>query len=250
MATKVELLACLSYIDMQLDELQEEFGDLPEQVSEKKLNAEALKEKKDETEGFLKDIRDFVATAKITLVELKEKEDNLAKQQFMARNNKEFDAISKEIEHLKSEHEKLSTRMRTEGLKEENLMRILEGQIQQYNDAEKDYQIKLEEFDSLSIEQNDDVKLLTNARKTILVTLPKETIEEYKRIRRFHTDVAVKVKRNSCSGCFSAVPSQKIVELRNNPDKEYHCENCGRVLIPEEMPTGEELLKQLNIFKV
>lgn len=232
MATKVELLACLSYIDMQLDELQEEFGDLPEQVNQKKEKLDSLKAIKDETEGILKDIRDFIATAKVTLVELKDKEEKIAKQQFLARNNKEFDAMSKEIEHLKSVHEKLSTRMRTEGLKEENLLRILDDQTKNYLEAEEDYKKIMEEYDSLSIEQNDDVKLFTSARKNILVTLPKETIEEYKRIRKFHTDVAVKVKRNSCSGCFSAVPSQKIVELRNNPDKEYHCESCGRVLIP------------------
>ncbi len=242
MATKIQLLAALSYIDTQLDDLKEEFGDLPEQVTEKEQIAESMKAIHDETEGILKDIRDFVATAKVTLVELKEKEDELSKQQFMSRNNKEFDAVNKEIEHLKNEHETLSTRMRTEGVKEENILRILEDQKKEYLQADVELKRKHEEFESLSLEQNDEVKVLTRKRKSIVTALDAETTEEYKRIRQFHTDVAVAVKKNSCTGCYSAVPSQKIVELRTNPERVFFCENCGRVLVPEDMTWGESLL--------
>lgn len=242
MATKIKLLAGLSFIDVQLAELQEEFGDLPEQVQEKKETAERLKAVFEETDGILKDIRAFVATAKVTLVELKEKEDELSKQQFMSRNNKEFDAVTKEIEHLKQEHEKLSTRMRTEGVKEENILRILEDQRKEFLAAEAEYNLKLKEFDELSLEQNDDVKNFTQKRKTIVATLSADDYEEYNRIRKFHIDAAVSVKKNSCTGCYSAVPSQKIVELRNNVNNLYFCENCGRILIPEDIAFDESLL--------
>lgn len=243
MTSKIQLIAGLSYIDSELSYLQEEFGDLPEQVQEKKDNAERLQALVDETEGILKDIRDFVATAKVTLVELKEKEDALTKQQFMSRNNKEFDAVTKEVEHLKQEHEKLSTRMRTEGVKEENILRILEDQKKECKIAQEEYEKINTEYESISVEQNDEVKNLTNKRKLIVSSLPADVYTEYNRIKQFHGDVAVQVKKNSCTGCYSAVPSQKIVELRNNFDKVYFCENCGRILIPEEVQLDESLLE-------
>jgi hypothetical protein len=242
MIPKIQLIAGLAYIDNELRFLQEEFGDLPEQVEEKKKKVDQLKAVVDETENILKEIRDFVASAKITLVELKEKEEKLAKQQFMSRNNKEFDAITKEIEHLKQEHEKLATKMRTEGVKEENIMRILADQQKQYQEALQEFEKMQQEYEEISEQQSDEVKLLKNKRKLIVSMLPKDFYDEYNRVMQYHYDAAVQVKKNSCLGCYSAVPSQKVVELRNNLDKIYHCENCGRILIPEEIPFDESLL--------
>ncbi len=242
MASKIQLIAGLSYIDAELQYLQEEFGDLPEQVQEKKENAEKALTLVNETEGILKDIRDFVATAKVTLVELKEKEDTLTKQQFMSRNNKEFDAVTKEVEFLKQEHERLSTRMRTEGVKEENILRILEDQKKEYQAALDDYEKINSEYEDISAEQGSEVKKLIDKRKLIIASLPADAYAEYSRIKQFHSEAAVRVKKNSCTGCYSAVPSQKIVELRNNFEKIYTCENCGRMLIPEEIEMNENLL--------
>lgn len=242
MIPKIQLIAGLAYIDNELRFLQEEFGDLPERVEEKRKKVEQLKSIVNETEGILKEIRDFVASAKVTLVELKEKEERLSKQQFMSRNNKEFDAITKEIEHIKQEHEKLATKMRTEGVKEENIMRILEDQRKQYEEALAEFEKMNKEYEEISEQQSDEVKMLQNKRKIIVSMLSKDFYEEYNRIKQYHYDAAVQVKKNSCLGCYSAVPSQRVVELRNNLDKIYHCENCGRILIPEEIPFDETLL--------
>lgn len=243
MESKLHYIAALAYIDNELDELREEFGDLPDQVKEKEDAFNDAKRIVDETNKILDDIKSFVTTAKVTLVELKEKEDSMSKQQFSSRNNKEFDAVTKEIEYLKQEHEKLSTRMRTEGLKEENIKRILDDQVKDMENAKKDYEMMLEEFESISANQDDSVKDLKRARKKIEKDLDEEVYGEYERIRGFHPDAAVQVRRNSCSGCYSAVPSQKIVELRTNTNKVYFCENCGRILVPEEIEMNDTLLE-------
>ncbi len=245
MESKMHYLAALSFIDSELDELQEEFGDLPDQVHGKLENLERAKAIVDETRGILDEIKNFVATAKVTLVELKEKEEALAKQQFLVRNNKEFDAITKEIDHLKHEHESLSTRMRTEGLKEENINRILLDQIKDQEKAQEEYDDRKAMLDNIASDQNDTVKDYNRKRKTIVLTLDQDYVQEYERIRKFHKDAAVQVRKNSCSGCFSSVPSQKIVELRNNPEKLFLCENCGRILLDEELYFDESLLDNI-----
>eukprot|EP01107_Rhizomastix_libera_P010913 TRINITY_DN28249_c0_g1_i1.p1 TRINITY_DN28249_c0_g1~~TRINITY_DN28249_c0_g1_i1.p1 ORF type:complete len:250 (-),score=39.82 TRINITY_DN28249_c0_g1_i1:21-770(-) len=247
MIEKIKYIAALSFIDAELDEMQEEYGDLPARVKDKEDRFKECGRIVDETENILTEIKNFVSTAKVTLVELKEREDELTKQQFLVRNNKEFDAITKEIEHLKNEHEKLSARMRTEGVKEENILRILKDQIKDKEESEKDLEKINKEFEIISAEQSDDVKNFNRARKKIYLKLDTEFLNDYDRVRSFHKDAAVQMRKNSCAGCFSSVPSQKIVELRNNLNKMYTCENCGRILIPDEMEISEQLLIDLGL---
>lgn len=187
-----------------------------------------------ETESILEEIRDFIKKAKKTLVELKEKEDKLTQQQFKVRNNKEFDAITNEINHLKTEHEKLADRMRTEGIKEENLLNILNQQTDELNEAQKELDDKFEEVQRLAGDQDRELSSLREKRSSVLITIPKKFIADYERVRIMHRDAAVLIRKNSCSGCFNAIPAQIIVEVRNNLNTLYFCESCGRLLIPED----------------
>jgi predicted nucleic acid-binding Zn-ribbon protein len=240
METQTEFIAALAIVDYKLDELKEDFGDLPEQLRKRKDAFDAAKKLVDETSAILEEIRKFVSSAKVTLVDLKDKEEKLTKQQFNVRNNKEFDAITSEIAHLKLEHEKLSSQMRGEGMKEENLKNILANQQEQMEKTQKALADKEEEVKYLTTEQTEEQSKLDKTRKKLIKKIDKDYFEEYERIRTMHSDAAVKIKRNSCSGCFSAIPAQLIVEVRNNPDKAYYCENCGRMLLPEDIEVAEE----------
>lgn len=245
MVTQNHLLAALSFIDQRLDELVEEFGDLPELEKEKQRELVNTKVQIDETESILREIQKFVSAAKITLMELKEKEEKLTAQQFMVRNNKEFDAISREIESLKQEHSNLSSKMRSEGIKEENLLKILEEQKNKYAEIEKEiHQIRVE-IEELAGEQKEEVRQLKNQKEIIQGKIKIQYLKEYNRIRKNHNDSAVQIKRACCSGCYNAVPSQRIVEIRNNKDLLYLCENCGRILLSDDLEINDELVKSL-----
>jgi hypothetical protein len=246
MSTQNHYLGALSFVDQRLDELNEEFGDLPEVEKDKSrelINAKALVE---ETEEIVKELTNFIKVAKITLVELKDKEENLSKQQFLVRNNKEFDALSKEIESLKQEHSVLSNKLRSEGIKEENLSRILEEQKE--NAAR--YEVELEkikvEIEELAGEQKQIVRDLRKTKDKIESKIAMVNLKEYNRIRVNHNDTAVQIKRNCCSGCFNAVPPQRIVEIRNNKDKLFLCEHCGRILLSDDLEVSESLVEELT----
>lgn len=245
MENQTEFIAALAIVDSKLDELKEDFGDLPEQVRVRQNSYDAAKKLVNETEGILDEIKKFASSAKVTLVELKDKEDKLTQQQFSVRNNKEFDAISNEIAHLKQEHEKLSNQLRIEGLKQENLSRILESQKEQLERTQIDLQEKEEEVKYLTGEQNEELAALNKKRNKIAKKIDKSFIDEYERIRTQHKDAAVKIKRNSCSGCFSAIPAQLIVEVRNNQDKAFFCESCGRMLLPDETAITEDDVEKI-----
>jgi hypothetical protein len=234
MESHIYNIALLAAIDERLDELIEDYGDLPEQIKKKEAKLNEKKLLVNETETIVEEIRDFIKKAKRTLVELKDKEDKLTQQQFKVRNNKEFDAITNEINHLKTEHEKLADRMRTEGIKEENLMNILNQQTTELNEAQKELDDKFEEVQRLAGDQDRELSSLREKRSTVLNTIPKKFIADYERVRIMHRDAAVLIRKNSCSGCFNAIPAQIIVEVRNNLNTLYFCESCGRLLVPED----------------
>lgn len=243
MTTQIRLIAGLSFIDARLDELKDEFGDLPEQLDEKKVDLDKSKKRLKESEGILEEIKTFVSKAKTTLVQLKDKEEELSKKQFKVKNNKEFDAITNEIQHIKNEHENLSKSLRTEGIKQENLNNTIEEQKRKYEELKTEYDDLTKEFEALKKEQGSEVDILEGKRQNIESQLEGEYLKEYQRIRQFHTDAAVQVVRGSCKGY--KVPAQILVELRNNEDKIFIDENSGRILIPEEIHLDEDIIDEI-----
>jgi predicted nucleic acid-binding Zn-ribbon protein len=240
MQTQSAILAALSRIDEKLDELQEDLGDLPLQV--KKLEKAVRERSKlvDETRGLLEEVRGFRANSGQSVLSLNDKEKKLAEQQFAVRNNREFDAISNEIGMSKEERARLDEEMRTAGVKEENLTAILAQQEENLKEAKKDLKDKEKELLDVTGDQMQEVKALELQRIETLSKLTEAIAADYERIRTFHKDAAVTLRKTSCAGCFSAVPSQKAVEMRNQPDKAFTCEACGRLLYPEELKTEAE----------
>ena len=183
MNSQIYKLALLSKIDDELDERKEEFGDLPEKLKNIKIKFEEAKKRLEESEQILSDNKKFAANAKVKLKALKEKEDKLSKQQFLVRNNKEFDAITKEIENIRDEYSKLCTELRTTGIKEENLTAKIDEQKEEVKNVESDYEEAKEEFNTITNDQDEDVKRLVKRRKDTLKKINKELKDALSKIR-------------------------------------------------------------------
>lgn len=240
---EIHYIAALSYVDEELDDLLEDYGDLPDQVNAKEKTYNEKRLVLQETEKLIKDIKEFSTKAKTTLVELKDKEEKLTKQQFMVRNNKEFDAITKEIANIQEEHKKLSEHMRTEGVKQENLNRIRETQEKELKEAKTEMEEKQKELDIILNEQDEELKVLRDKRNRIIDKLRPESVKVYEKIREAHKDAAVRIVKGSCAGF--TIPAQLLNEARNNLDTLFYDENTGRILIPEEIEDVEDYIDKL-----
>lgn len=235
MEQQINLLAQLAAVDAQLDELHDELGDLPQEV--KKLEA-ALRERVAAVEVTQKNIADLDhlrGTAHLTIQECLDKEQRLAQQQFQVKNNREFDAITREIEHLKTQRTEIEERIRTSGVREENLKTIFTQQDQELTAVREKLSEKVAELAERSGDQNDELKKYIELRLRLSGQIDDTLEAEYERIRTFHGNAAVAIKRNSCSGCYSAIPSQRIMEMKYQRDKVYTCEGCGRILFTEDV---------------
>lgn len=242
MKSELQYLAELAIIDQKLDELHEDCGDLPQIIKklEKKVNDLDMLVR--ETEQYITDMKKFKSDSKLALQTLKDKEDKLSQQQFNVRNNKEFDAITKEIEHSRSEFVRITDELRNLGVKEENLNMALTEQKKNADEAKAELDAKLAELELITSDQNDELNDLKKIKNDLKVNITKHWYGEYLRIRTFHADAVVAIKKNSCTGCYSSIPPQKLVEIRNSEDKIYYCENCGRVLYPQDLYIEQSIL--------
>jgi predicted nucleic acid-binding Zn-ribbon protein len=238
----LQFLVALSLVDRRQDDLEDEFGDLPEKIQKAKEKYQELDSYVKETQKVLEEVRDFIVKSKKALEELKAREEKLSKQQFLVRNNKEFDAITREIEFARSEYNRISQELQQTNIKEENLVNVLEQQKKEAEDVLKELQELEHDYELIATNQNEELNEIRAAREKIIEKLDKHTLEIYQRIRNTHKDAIVKVKKNSCTGCFSHIPPQRIVEIRNNLDRLYTCENCGRILYPEDLEIDSEYI--------
>jgi uncharacterized protein len=234
MLAQLQTLAAISRIDTELEELQEELGDLPSEVKSLEREVYGRQQYLDETRQHLHNALHARGNMNQRVMEIGDKQKHLAEQQYNVRNNREFDAITHEVESLRHELRDIEHEIAGTHMAEENLLVVIQQQEEELDAVKEKLSEVEQELTRLSGSHDKETTALLERRNTLLAALPQALLVQYQRIREYHTNTTVKVRRNSCSGCFSAIPPQKLVEIRNLKQM-FTCENCGRILHPEDM---------------
>ena len=168
-------------------------------------------------------------------------------QQNKVRNNREFDAITKEIEFQQLEIE-LSEKRIKEGEFQLTSKKEKIDEAKEYLDGRKiDLKNKQKDLKEITGEtQAEEEKLLKKSTKAGKV-IDERLIKAYTRIRgKARNGLAVvTIQRDSCGGCFNKVPPQRQMDIKNHK-KVLVCEHCGRILVDSAFdpnyvePTEEE----------
>ena len=98
METKLRQLFALQQIDSSLDELEELKGDLPGRIRELEAQETALKDQLSSLETTMRTAFTQRDNADGEIVALREKAEKYKTQQFQVRNNREYDALTREMD--------------------------------------------------------------------------------------------------------------------------------------------------------
>jgi uncharacterized protein len=228
------MLYQLQKIDTQLDELEELQGDLPldvsmleSKISEAEVKSTSLSDSIQETLSKRNSIDDEIAT-------LKAKNDKYKSQLYSVKNNKEYDALTKEIDNAEIKVLELSEEMDILADTQKTTREDLEEIEKMLEKLQREYQEKQGELDNILRSTEKEEQMLREKREAILAKVNKKDLAIYSKIRKAKGTAVVSAKRGACNGCYNIVPPQRIVELRKN-DKIHTCEFCGRILVSEEM---------------
>jgi predicted nucleic acid-binding Zn-ribbon protein len=239
---KLTSLVKLQKVDSKLDGIEILKGELPIEVSDLEDEITGLNARQNRIEEEMNGMQQFIEEKRTIIKEAGELIKKYEKQSDNVKNNREFEAISKEMEmqtlevklaekHIKDATEDLAEKAKQLELakkaiavKEGNLKgkkSELEKIIEETDKEEKHYK-KLEEAARSSV----DERLLTS----------------YDRIRNNYRNglAVVPVERDSCGGCYNAIPPQKQSEVKQRK-KIIVCENCGRILVDDDLENSVEV---------
>lgn len=234
MKDTLRLLYQLQLIDSNLDDVEELKGDLPATVRELDIRVNELNAKVQTKQSF---IDSFVEARNKADNDVKDFEDKLKKyktQQYKVRNNKEYDAITKEIEFAEE-----TIRTLTKEFEDfENKMSIAKtelGELQTQLDAlNEELKEKKKELSEVSKETEDEELKYKHEREKLLVRISKDNLYKYENIRSARGKAVVPFRKHSCGGCGNRIPPQHIIEIRRD-DKLYVCQHCGRIVVSDEL---------------
>ncbi|MFN3849650.1 MAG: zinc ribbon domain-containing protein [Spirosomataceae bacterium] len=234
-AQKLDALLKLQSIDSQLDEIKKLRGDLPEEV----------RDLEDEIVGFETRISKFnkeidaleteVNAYKATKKDSEKLIQKYKDQQMNVRNNREYDAISKELELQELEIQLAEKRIREAEFKVRNKQTEIADTEGAMNARKKDLEVKQKELNVLVAESQEDEKQLVGQRDKQAGHVEERLLNAYNRIRDNSLNglAVVMVKRGACGGCFNVVPPQRQADIKEKK-KIIVCEHCGRILADVE----------------
>ena len=234
MQEKIMALYELQKIDSQIDEINKVKGELPLEVQDLEDELAGLNTRIENINAEIEELNSLTRQRKREVDQAKIMIANYKEQQNNVRNNREFDAITKEIEYQELEIELAEKRLKEYSASVKSKKAIIEQTNAALEERSIDYKAKKEELDSIEAETAQQVAdLMAKAEKA------KEPIDErllvaYNRIRgNFHNGLAVvTVTRDACGGCYNRIPPQRQVDIRQGK-KLIVCEYCGRILVGE-----------------
>jgi predicted nucleic acid-binding Zn-ribbon protein len=233
--SKLQHLYALQLIDASLDELQQQKGDLPAEVQKLEGELAGQREHHAATEQTMRQAFTKRENADNEILTLKAKLEKYKSQQFSVRTNREYDALTREMDAASDTIQRLEKEM-IQLEAQATTARTEMGEIQLTIDAAaKILEEKVVALAEVSKLTEDEELQLEHERQKAVVRVSKADLATYERIRNAKKGMAiVPVKKGACGGCFNRVPPQKLLELRQN-EHLYKCERCGRIIVSDEI---------------
>lgn len=234
MQEKILALYELQKIDSKIDQINKVKGELPLEVQDLEDEMAGMKTRIDHINAEIEELNALTKQRKREMDQAKIMIGNYKEQQNNVRNNREFDAITKEIEYQELEIELAEKRLKeyAAGIKAKKLQ--LEEAENLSKDRAADLAAKKSELEGIEAETAPQVAEYEAQRQQVQVKIDERLLAAYDRIRRNVRNglAVVTVKRDACGGCFNRIPPQRQVDIRQGK-KIIVCEYCGRILVAD-----------------
>lgn len=238
MKERLLLLYKLHKIDRELQELYALRGDIPEKIEELAAQKNKMENDYSTMQDQLEEINRIEEKANKEndkLLEKIEKNDEKLRSGSV-KSNKEYDALSREIDSAKikiDENERILKEEHSD--KKQDLSFHIGGLKVQLDEIREEIEINQNELNELTKQTKEEEAELKAQRKELLPKITPDDMETYNRINdsRYGEAMAL-VRKGSCLGCYSSIPPQRVIEIKM-ANRLFHCESCGRILIAEEL---------------
>lgn len=177
------------------------------------------------------------------------REDFQAELYGSVRNNKEFEALGKEIEYQELEIQLSEKRIKEYGAKIAHKEETLNELTTKINDLKNHLKFKKEELEGLVSETQKEEEYLLEKSKEFAAKIDERLLASYHRIRTSSSTglAVVGLERGAPKGSFFTIPPQKQMEIAQRK-KIIIDEHSGKILVDDEL-VMEENEKMKSVIK-
>ncbi len=224
----------LQNIDSKIDQITKLRGDLPDEISDMEDEKEGLSTRLEKLEQEQKDAVIAANQAKEDVIDAEQLITKYEEQQLQVRNNREYDALTKEIEAQKQRIVDSTAR----GVEIELQKPLHEASIEEAQERLKALVEQLGQKNGELNEVLEDTKSeqanLEKVRKKAAKDVDDRYIRAYDRLRSRVRDgrAVVPLDRGAAAG-FS-VPPQRQLEIRQR-NRIVACEHTGRIIVDGDL---------------
>ena len=231
---KLKALFELQTLHTQIDKIRQTRGELPMEVADLEDEVAGLETRIQKIKSDLDDLEDSIVTRKNLIKDSLAATKKYETQLNDVKNNREYDAISKEIEIQGLEIQVSEKKIKEYSFEIQNKTEVYENALTNITERKNDLEIKKAELDMITAEtEKDEAGILVKAKEA------EKHIEDrlliaYNRLRSNAKNglAVVSIQRDSCSGCFNQIPPQRQLDIRQRT-RIIVCEHCGRILVDE-----------------
>ena len=227
MKQTLEQLIKLQEIDQRLLEIKEHMGDLPVTVETQELEVASLQSENEQKQSRIEEIEKEIRHHESEIEDFTTKLEKYKEQLFLVKSNKEYDAISQEIDHMKSvisDSETVQITFEEEKSELGENIKLNKGKIESVTEALSNNQ---SELDAAMAEITHEQQELETNRDTLYKDIEPNYLNQYEILRNSRNGVGmVSIIDSACGGCYSQLPPQTVIEIKENKQI-LTCPNCS-----------------------
>ncbi|MEN9369295.1 MAG: hypothetical protein RI952_160 [Bacteroidota bacterium] len=237
---KLKALYELQTIHSEIDKIRIVRGELPMEVADLEDDVAGLETRIHKIKEEINELEDEIVNRKNTMKQAAAAIKKYEEQQNNVKNNREYEALSKEIEIQGLDIQVSEKKIKEYTFEIGNKTRVLEGAQTSLDERRKDLDLKKAELDVITKETEKEEEAAMKKAAKAEKLIEERLLIAYERLRTNAKNglAVVTVSRDSCSGCFNKIPPQRQSDIRQGK-KIIVCEHCGRILVDDRFVKAE-----------
>jgi predicted nucleic acid-binding Zn-ribbon protein len=209
-----------------------EVSDLEDEITGLNARQTRIEEEINGISEFIEGKKSMVKDSEALIAKYEKQSENV-------KNNREFEAINKEIEDQQLEIKLCEKHIRDANEELTEKIKALDLAKKAVASKEGVLNHKKSELEKIIADTEKEETALNKNSADARGHIDERLMYSYDRIRNSYRNglAVVAVDRDACGGCFNSIPPQRQSEIRLHK-KIIVCENCGRILVDANLNEG------------
>jgi predicted nucleic acid-binding Zn-ribbon protein len=245
---KLRALYDLQIIDTRIDEIRNVRGELPLEVEDLEDEVAGLTTRLEKLQLDLGAIEDSIKAKKAAIENHQAGIKKYTEQQKDVRNNREFNALTKEVEFQELEIQLAEKQIKEMKASIEHKKEVISNSKEKLEQKSTHLKHKKAELNDIMQETQKEEAFLSEKSAEYEVQIEERLLAAYKRIRSSVRNglAVVSIERGASAGSFFTIPPQTQVEIASRK-KIITDEHSGRILVDASL-ADEEKEKMEKLF--